>query len=256
MEATPPQTLKQVANTAGDQLSYSARFFRKHGWKMLLWFFCLLLPLWGFAAMVGELHEKNAFPFDLPILNMLHAMASPAKDRFFVLMSKLGYMWGVLPLDIFLLVWLVARRRFRDSLFFVLAVLGSLILNVAAKNHFARARPSLWLSITPETTFSFPSGHAMASATLAVALIFLFWPTRGRWWVAVAAIVFAVLVGISRIYLGVHFPSDILTGWTAAIAWVVAMHELVVRKAPLPPPTAARSKDTVVPSPATPAASS
>jgi undecaprenyl-diphosphatase len=162
-------------------------------------------------------------------------------------MAKLGYMWGVLPLDIIVMVWLVLRRRFRDSLFFILAVLGSLILNLAAKNHFARARPSLWLSITPESTFSFPSGHAMASATLAVALILLFWSTRGRWWVAVAAVIFALLVGMSRVYLGVHYPSDILTGWLAAIAWTVGMHELVARKAPLPPPTAARSEDAVAP---------
>jgi undecaprenyl-diphosphatase len=196
--------------------------------------------------MVGELHESDAIPFDLPILNLMHAMASPAKDRFFVLMAKLGYMWGVLPLDIIVMAWLVARRRFRDSLFFFLAVVGSLILNVAAKNHFARARPSLWLTLTPESTYSFPSGHAMASATLAVALIMLFWPTRGRWWVAIVAVVFALLVGMSRIYLGVHYPSDILTGWMAAIAWTVGMHELVARKAPLPPPTAARSEDAVV----------
>jgi undecaprenyl-diphosphatase len=242
-----PQTLQQVANTAGDQLSYSARFFRKHGWKMLLWFFCLLLPMWGCAAMIEVLHEKGSFPFDTPILNLLHSMATPAKDKFFVMMSKLGYLWGVLPLDVIVFLWLIVRRRFRDTLFFTLSVVGSLILNVAAKNHFARARPSLWLSITPETTYSFPSGHAMASATLAVALILLFWPTRWRWFVTVVAVASALLIGLSRAYLGVHYPSDILTGWVASIAWVVGMHELVIRKAPVPPPTAAQSKDTTVP---------
>ena len=109
-----------------------------------------------------------------------------------------------------------------------------------------RMRPDLWLSITPETTYSFPSGHAMASATLAMAIIMLCWPTRARWWVTIVAIVLAVLVGVSRIYLGVHYPSDILTGWIASIAWVVGIHELIVRKAPVPPASAAQSKDTVV----------
>lgn len=246
MDATAPQTLKQAANTAGDQLSYSARFFSKHGWRMLLWFFCLLLPLWGFAAVVGELHEKEVFAFDAPLLNMLHAMATPTLDRFFVLLSKLGYLWGVVPIDVIVLLWLVLRRRFRDSLFFSICIIGSAILNVTAKNYFARMRPDLWLSISPETTYSFPSGHAMASATLGMALIMLFWPTRGRWLVTIAASVFIFLVGVSRIYLGVHYPSDIITGWAAAIAWVVGIHELVARKAALPPPTAARSEDTVV----------
>ena len=62
---------------------------------MLAWFVCLLLPLWGFAALVGEVHEKEVFPFDAPILTMLHAVATPTLDHFFVLMTRLGYFWGV-----------------------------------------------------------------------------------------------------------------------------------------------------------------
>ena len=247
MDSPTPQALQQAASTAGDQAGYFLKFLGKHGWRLALWFFCLLLPLWGFASLVGELHEKEVFPFDAPLLNFLHARASPAWDWFFVWISRLGFAWGVLPADIVVLLWLAISRRFRDSLFFFLAVAGSEILNVAAKNYFTRDRPSLWLSITPETTYSFPSGHAMASATLGMALIMLFWPSRGRWPVLLGAACFVFLVGVSRIYLGVHYPSDILTGWAAAIAWVVGLHELVARKAPLPPPSAARTEDVVTP---------
>lgn len=247
MDGSSPKTPGQIASTAGDGIGYGFHFLRKHGWRMLLLFFCLLLPLWGFASLAGELHEKEVFFFDAPILNMLHAMATPSLDRFFVLMSQLGYRWGVVPVDIAVLLWLAISRRFRDSLFFGLTVTGSAVLNVAAKNYFARTRPDLWLSIRPETTYSFPSGHAMASATLGMALIMLCWPTRARWPVLIASTIFVLLVGISRVYLGVHYPSDILTGWSAAIAWVVGVHELVARKAPLPPPSAARSEDTVTP---------
>ena len=112
-------------------------------------------------------------------------------------------------------------------LFAGIALGGSALLNLGAKQLFARERPSLWESIHPETTFSFPSGHAMGSMTLAAVLVLLAWRTRWRWWVAVPALAFALLVGASRVYLGVHFPSDILAGWAAACAWVVLAYLLV-----------------------------
>lgn len=245
MDSPKPTTPIDVVQNTGHELAYGMRFLRKHGWRLLLWFFCLLLPLWGFAALVGELHEKEVFPFDAPVLNALHSIANPTLDHIFVFISKLGYAWGVIPLDVAVLLWLGWRRHFRDSLFFGLSVIGSAILNIAGKNYFARTRPDLWLSVAPETTYSFPSGHAMGSATLGVALILLCWPTRWRWPVTVAAISFVLLVGVSRVYLGVHFPSDILTGWTAAIAWVVGLHELIARKAPAPPANAAAGRDTI-----------
>jgi membrane-associated phospholipid phosphatase len=227
-----PASPVEIAKTAGDELGYGARFLGMHGWRVVLLFLCLLLPLWGFASLVGEIHEKEIFAFDAPLLNALHAMATPGLDRFFVWVSRLGFAWGVVPADVLILLWLALRKRYRDGLFFGLAVIGSLALNVMAKNYFMRMRPSLWLSITPETTFSFPSGHAMGSATLGLALIILCWPTRWRWPMLVMATTFVLLVGISRVYLGVHYPSDILAGWSAATVWVVGMHQLVDRKAP------------------------
>jgi undecaprenyl-diphosphatase len=240
-----PASPKEAVGVVRDQLGYGLRFLGKHGWRLLLWFVCLLLPLWVFAALVGEMHEKEVFPFDAPTLTLLHAMATPALDHFFVLMTRLGYLWGVVPLDLIVLLSLALSRRFRDGLFFGIAISGSAVLNIVAKNYFARMRPDLWLSLTPETTYSFPSGHAMGSATLGMALIILCWPTRWRWPITLASLAFVWLVGVSRVYLGVHYPSDILAGWSAAIAWVFGMYILVSRKAPPSPSSAAPSKDTV-----------
>jgi membrane-associated phospholipid phosphatase len=234
-----------TARVASDATGYGLRFLGKHGWRMMVWFIALLLPLWGFASLGGELHKKAIFPFDGPMLNGLHALATPALDRFFLLMTRLGYMWGVIPIDAFVLLFLVLRRRFRDGLFFGFAVIGSAALNIVAKNHYSRTRPDLWIPLRPETTYSFPSGHAMGSITLALAMILLCWPTRWRWPVIITSLLFVVLVGLSRIYLGVHYPSDILAGWTAATAWTLGMYILVDQKAPPPPPSAAPSRDTV-----------
>ena len=103
------------------------------------------------------------------------------------------------------------------------------MLNIAAKHAFARTRPSLWESISPESTFSFPSGHAMGSMTLAWVCMLLAWRTGWRWPVTIAALAFTLLVGLSRIYLGVHYPSDILAGWTAASVWAASCFFLVFR---------------------------
>jgi undecaprenyl-diphosphatase len=65
--------------------------------------------------------------------------------------------------------------------------------------------------------------------TLACVAVLLCWPTRARWPVAIVAATSVVLVGLSRIYLGVHYPSDILAGWSAAMAWTFAVYALVFR---------------------------
>ena len=67
----------------------------------------------------------------------------------------------------------------------------------------------------------------MGSMTLATVLVLLAWRTRWRWWVALPMLGFVLMVGLSRVYLGVHYPSDILAGWAAACAWAVAAWLLV-----------------------------
>ena len=210
---------------------YGATFLRRYGLSLLLVFVGILLPLAGFGALAHELREGEGFFFDRPLLEFANAIARDGFDRFFVVAAALGYLWGVVPFDIGLVAVLVAKRRVREGLFAAFAIVGSALLNLAAKPVFARERPSLWESIAPEDNYSFPSGHAMGSMTLACVLVLLCWRTRWRWPVVVAAGGFVVMVGLSRIYLGVHYPSDILAGWAAAIAWTFGVYALVFRGA-------------------------
>ncbi|WP_223620508.1 phosphatase PAP2 family protein [Lysobacter sp. ESA13C] len=233
-----------AAHEGGDTLQQEARFgaalLRRHGWLLLLVFIGLLMPLWGFAELADEIHEQEAIVFDVPILEYAHGLAREGYDKFFVLISRIGYLHGVVPFDIALVAALIARRRFREGSFAALALGGSALLNIAAKQFFARERPSLWESIAPEHNYSFPSGHAMGSMTLAATLILLSWNTRWRWPVLAIMAAFVPLVGFSRLYLGVHFPSDILAGWSVATAWVVAVYLIVYRGAQLRPWTLKR----------------
>jgi undecaprenyl-diphosphatase len=197
------------------------------GWLLLL-FGGMFLPLWVFAQLADEVHELEQFVLDDVILLHAHGLASPMLDGFFVLVSKLGYQ-GVIVLDVLVVLVLLGFRRWREAIFAAVAFIGSALLNLGAKQFFQRDRPTLWESISPEDTFSFPSGHAMGSMTLAAVLVLLAWRTRWRWPVTLLAATFVVLVGYSRVYLGVHFPSDILAGWMAAIAWVVGVYLVLFR---------------------------
>lgn len=219
----------EVGQVVRAEARFGAAFLRRHGLLLLLVFVGILLPLAGFGALAHELREGEGFFFDVPLLEFAQGMQRAGFDRLFVVVAALGYQYGVVPLDILLVAVLGWKRRLREGLFAGFAIIGSALLNLGAKPLFARDRPSLWESIAPEGNYSFPSGHAMGSMTLACVLVLLCWHTRLRWPVAIAMSVFVVLVGLSRIYLGVHYPSDILAGWAAAIAWAYAIYALVFR---------------------------
>ena len=191
---------------------------------LVLLFAGVLLPLWLFAELADEVHGMEALVFDDALLLQIKAWASPAADRFFVWISLAGYRYGVIPVDIMLSLALLAGRRWREAAFAIVAFTGSALLNIATKAFFQPERPALWESIAPETTFSFPSGHAMGSMTLAAVVVLLAWRTRWRWPALAIASAFAGLVGLSRLYLGVHYPSDVLGGWAAGLAWSAGVY--------------------------------
>ncbi|MFC4728908.1 phosphatase PAP2 family protein [Coralloluteibacterium thermophilus] len=205
---------------------------RRVGLRVGVLFLALLALLLGFAELAEEVREGEGFDFDEPLLAWAQTWHGPALDRFFVVVSALGYAWGVIPLDIAIPLVLLWLRRLRDAVFFVLGVGGSALLNMSAKAFFQRERPTLWESIAPEATFSFPSGHAMGSMAMSACLVVLSWRTRWRWPMLLGLGLFVLLVGVSRVYLGVHFPSDVLAGWIVAVAWVIGVHLLMHVVAP------------------------
>ena len=219
-----PQAALRVAR---EDARFGLAFLRRRWRRLLLAFVGVLLPLWGFGELAEDLREGEVFFFDAPFLQFAHSLAGDGWNAFFVQMSALGYLYGVMPVDVVTVLVLGWRRELREGLFAGFAIIGSALLNLGAKQLFARERPSLWESIAPESSFSFPSGHAMGSMTLACVLVLLAWHTRWRWLVLAASSVFVVLVGLSRVYLGVHYPSDILAGWAAALTWTAAMYLLV-----------------------------
>ncbi|HEX2203523.1 MAG TPA: phosphatase PAP2 family protein [Longimicrobium sp.] len=229
------------------------RFVRAR-WKLLLVLFLGVgLPLVAFGALAEDVWTRGGLLWDEPILRWVHRHATPGRDAAMKFVSAVGYAYGVVPMAVVLFFVLLALRRRGNALFWAVAMGGAGALNRGAKLLFRRSRPELWLSPAPEHTYSFPSGHAMGSMAFVAALAVLAWPTRWRWWAIAAGGVFTFLVGFSRVYLGVHYPSDVVAGWSASLAWVLGVSQVAYGRMGKPRPRATPAAAGPDPAPEPPA---
>ncbi|MBW4560853.1 MAG: phosphatase PAP2 family protein [Mojavia pulchra JT2-VF2] len=196
--------------------------------SLILLLIGVFLPLQVFGELAEEVWEnEGGFPWDVPILLAIHSTSQPQLDVFASVLTKLGVFWGVFPLATAIALSLFIRRQWRKLAYLVITLLGSIIINRTAKELLHRVRPHLWISPAPEFDYGFPSGHAMSSMTLVAALVILTWGTRWGKLVLILGILFVLAIGWTRLYLGVHYPSDILAGWTASIAWATGVSLLI-----------------------------
>ena len=195
----------------------------------LLW---LALVLAGgiFAGLAVSVVRAGGPTWDAPVLEYWHTHATPGLDKAAVFFTIVGNTGPMVGLGVVVWLALLKQGQWRAAWVWLVSVGGSMLLTQGIKRLVARPRPALWASIRPEHTFSFPSGHAMDTAAIAAALVFLCWGSRGRDWVLLLASLFSLAVGWARMYLGVHNPSDVLAGWAAAVAWVAAVQLLAGRR--------------------------
>jgi undecaprenyl-diphosphatase len=190
----------------------------------------LLVPLGIFAALALCAIRGEPLFLDVAAMNVVHAWAGPHLDTAILWVSHLGYSRGVMPFSMLLVIALLLRRHWREGAFSLAALGGSLWLNGQLKALFVRPRPDLWEPLWPYSGYSFPSGHAAATASLTLVLALLAWRTRWRVPVLVFMVPFTLLVGVSRSYLGVHYPSDVLAGWAFGGAWAVSCYLVAFRR--------------------------
>ena len=200
-----------------------AFWLRQHYFKLSILFCGVLAPLYLFGVLAEEVIEREIFPFDKPILLFFHGHANAMLDKVMLFFTLTGSAVVLVPFNLLIFLYIFRRTNRAKAAFWILAVGGTALLNVLAKHVFSRVRPDLWVSLRPETTYSFPSGHAMQSMAVVAALVMLTWHSRWRWPMLLLGACFVLLIAASRIYLGVHFPSDVLAGWAASLAWVVGL---------------------------------
>jgi undecaprenyl-diphosphatase len=178
---------------------------------------------WAFFAIADEVPENGMMVrVDLAVTNWLQAHGTERGESIFSAISLLGS-WVLAALILVAMVVLLARRDWRHLVVLFTACCGGALLNGVLKLVFRRARPS-FASEFSVTSWSFPSGHAMDS--LIAYGLFAYWIAsqfpRARLAAIAGGVVLVVTIGYARIYLGVHYLSDVLAGYSAGLIWLTA----------------------------------
>jgi undecaprenyl-diphosphatase len=187
---------------------------------------------WGFLVIAGRVTGGPPGNLDARLLRGLRAPENPAEPVGPLWLQEaardvtaLGGYTVLALLIAAVLGHMLIGRHYRAAILVFVAVAGGGVLSFLLKDLYDRPRPDLVPHLTRVSTSSFPSGHAMLSAVVYLTLGALLARLVPGWWAKVYFVVVAVLltlsVGASRVYLGVHYPTDVAAGWAAGVAWAV-----------------------------------
>ena len=185
-------------------------------------FSCLLI-IYVLGKLSNEVLEKEAFAFDKTILLWIHSFANPTLDRIMIFITGLGNPNTVVVISTIILALLLWRKYYQEAKIFLLDCLGGVVLSYGLKLVFSKTRPDLWRSPITETSYSYPSGHALGSTILYGFLAYLL-ATRYpqfSWLIYALAGLLIFAIGLSRLYLGVHWATDIIGGYCIGFLWVM-----------------------------------
>jgi membrane-associated phospholipid phosphatase len=187
-----------------------------------IWLIGYLLILSIVAWLCTEVWEKEAFSLDRSFLLWIHQFANPQLDGVMLFITALGDPPTVISIFITTMALLVMRRRSSDGIRFTIACAGGILLNQLMKLFFAKPRPELWTRLIAETSFSFPSGHAVGSMVVYgfIAYILAKEMQQHQHIIYTAATILIIAIGFSRLYLGVHYPTDIIAGYGIGFLWL------------------------------------
>lgn len=185
------------------------------------------LALLVFSWLGREVVTGVTPAMDEQLRTALHSYASPGLTRFMIAVSRFGGPSWLVSLGLVLALAFLFHRWHRGALLIIITLSGAGLLNTLLKQTFARTRPEAFFDYPLPLSQSFPSGHAIFAASvfggLAVLLTDRIGSTPLQVLVWVTAVSLILLVGVSRVYLGVHFPSDVLAGYAVAVFWVAGV---------------------------------
>ncbi len=176
-----------------------------------------------FANIAEEVAEGESRRFDETVLLWIHWYSPGWFDEVMRFVTVLGDYWVVVPLLAVAAYAFYRKGRTISAGLLVVSTVGGIVLTTTLKTVFQRDRPELFDSGYTAAFYSFPSGHAtIAVGFYGTLTLLVAWRLRGfrRWAVVLAGVALVLLIGFSRLYLGVHYPTDVLAGFLAAPVWV------------------------------------
>lgn len=178
------------------------------------------------AGIIDEVLEQETEWFDRMIYDWLHRLHSETMTADVIFLTHMGSAFRVIPIYAFILIVLLIWRKRAEALVLTLALGGGGMLNYVLKQVFRRSRPDVE-HLVEVGGYSFPSGHAMVSFIFYGMLAYIAWYYLYeyillRWVAVVLLLLLGVSIGISRVYLGVHYATDVIAGFTIGGIWLVA----------------------------------
>lgn len=230
----PPSKLPQIAALPqpGNLFLRGFRWIGQHDRTVLISLLMTTLAISAFVALADQVSEQKTVHFDEWLLRTLRRADDPGRPigpGWCVEVGRdLSALGGITFLTLLTCVvtGFLALRRMHGAMWLVVgSAFGGMVTVTILKNLFDRPRPSLVPHLSLVYTSSFPSGHSMLSATVFLTLGTLlsqFVHERLlKAYFLMIAVILTLLVGSSRVYLGVHYPSDVLAGWSAGLAWAL-----------------------------------
>jgi membrane-associated phospholipid phosphatase len=244
-----------------DLVLYGKKQLAALGLALTLGFAGALLALYLFALLADDVMEQETEQLDTMVLLALRQLQSPTLDLAARVISAFGA--EILAVLLVVLLGVFAwQRRWGAAAGLLVTVVGAQLLNNVLKDWFHRTRPAPVEGFIPAQAFSFPSGHAMVAVAFYILLGYIAWRLLRGWKRAVCVgglAVLVLLIGLSRLYLGVHYLTDVLAGYAAGFAWadaVIIGGRLIARRRPAPadlaagePPPAGATLTTVTTEP-------
>jgi membrane-associated phospholipid phosphatase len=182
--------------------------------------------LFVFGWLAEEMLEGDTQQFDTFVRTAVHQLATPGLTRLMQVFSFFGSVVAVTVMCLAAICVSLYYGRTRTAVMLAITMVGVAALDVVLKHAFHRPRPVAFFGATP-STYSFPSGHALGSFCfygMLAAILAERVRGRGTKFCVWMTMVFLVgMIGFSRIYLGVHYPSDVIAGYCAAVVWVGAV---------------------------------
>ena len=173
--AEPGGDKQQPFQSPREEAAGFRHWLARNAWRFILLFGGVLLPLALFVELADEVHELEAFHFDAPLLWQMRAIASPGLDAAMVFITRVGYQWGLIPLDIGIVVVLLLIRRWREAAFAALSFVGSALLNMG----YVVLAPQLTLPWAVLPIFLGGLGMALIFPILALAVLDMYPSQRG-----------------------------------------------------------------------------